>query len=134
MCLRITHDRPMVAREDMEVWKVLDSGSVPPYCHYRYRRGLNVPDVPARGIGYRGVEIGPGWLHAFQHRAWAVEEAGALNLTGWLGKDRVFTAVRMLIPRGSEYYIGNHHDICSSALYWPEEETADPNQEKIPEV
>lgn len=128
MCLRIMHDKPMVAREDMEVWKVLDSGSVPPYQNYRYRRGLNVPDVPARGIGYRGVEIGPGWLHAFRHRDWAVEEAEALNLTGWHGKDRVFTAVRMLIPRGSEYYIGRSHDICSSPLYWPEEGTAAPDK------
>lgn len=130
MCLRKKHDEPMVAREDIEVWKVLDSGSIAPHQAYRYRRGLNVPDVPSRGVGDTGAEIGPGWLHAFRYRDWAIGEAELLSLTSWYdndGKDRVFTAVRMLIPRGSKYYIGRDGDICSSALYWPEEGTAHPN-------
>ena len=37
---------------------------------------------------------------------------------------------RMLIPKGTMYYEGADDDICAERLYWPEEETADPNQIK----
>lgn len=138
MCLIKTHDEPRIAQNDIEVWKVLTPKGLSPFQGYQYHPGMNRParagtiPIPA---GQR--QIDGGYLHAFRDREKA---EGCTQLRSFQnvvkfrrGGNAVradfedYVVQRMLIPKGSVYYEGEDDDICSSALYWPEEGTAHPN-------
>ena len=136
MCLRKKHDEPRIARDDIEVWKVLTPKGLSPFQGYQYHPGMNKPSGP-KTVPAEQQEINGGYLHAFRDREKAEEYTKlqsyqkVVNLYG--GRPVVqcifeeYVVQRMLIPKGSVYYEGMDDDICSSALYWPEEGTAHPN-------
>ena len=140
MCLIKTHKEPRIARDDIEVWKVLTPKGLSPFQGYQYHPGMNKPacaktvPVPAEQ-----QEINGGYLHAFRSKEKAegytqlrsfkrVVNTG-VTITWENFED--YVVQRMLIPKGSVYYEGEDDDICSSALYWPEEGTAHPNPVEI---
>lgn len=125
MCLRKKHDEPRIARDDIEVWKVLTPKGLSPFQGYQYHPGMNKP-AGVKAVSAKQQYIDGGYLHAFRDREKAHE---------YTRKEGTFVRVdfedyvvrRMLIPKGSVYYEGMDDDICAERLYWPEEGTAHPN-------
>lgn len=146
MCLRKTHDEPKIAQNDIEVWKVLTPRGLSPFRGYQYHPGMNKPAcAKTMPVPAEQQEINGGYLHAYTSREKAEGYAllqsykNVVNLCG--GQHRLVTTIvqpafeeyvvqRMLIPKGSIYYVGDDGDICAECLYWPEEGTAHPNPVK----
>ena len=127
MCL-FTHDKkPRVATHDIPVWKFLCAdNSAPCFRYYVYRKGENRPEGADNGLfsGSRSAIRG-GWLHAFfidQESSAAHEIA---DMTTKMMNDRGYDAkvVKMYIPAGEQYYLGEDFDICAKCLVWPGDET-----------
>ena len=141
MCLITDRNIPLVAEEDIEVYKVMQvmtdkTGSpfgVPPYrTLYHYHPGKNQssehditmygnePIKTSSSGKYYGVEAG--YLHAYVNRY----AAGFLHaeLLVKSGGTTTIKIVKMTIPKGTKYFLGNDNDIASEVLVWnPEEQT-----------
>ena len=138
MCLIKTHKEPRIARDDIEVWKVLTPKGLSPFQGYQYHPGMNKPacaktvPVPAEQ-----QEINGGYLHAFRSKEkaeWYTQLQSYQKIVNLYGGRPVVQCIfeeyvvqRMLIPKGTVYYEGADDDICAERLYWPEEGTAHPN-------
>lgn len=145
MCLRKKHDEPRIARDDIEVWKVLTPKGLSPFQGYQYHPGMNKPSGPKTvPVPAEQREINGGYLHAFRDREKAEgytrlqSYQKVVNLYG--GQSAAaryifeeYVVRRMVIPKGSVYYEGMDDDICAERLYWPEEGTA-PNPIKTQEA
>jgi hypothetical protein len=136
MCLIKTHNEPRIAKNDIEVWKVLTPKGLSPFLGYQYHPGMNKPacakTIP---VPVEQQEINGGYLHAFRskEKAEGYTELHSYQKVLYMygGHYRRYPAVqyifeeyvvqRMLIPKGSMYYEGNDDDICAECLYWPEE-------------
>lgn len=136
MCLIKTHDKPKIAQNDIEVWKVLTPKGLSPFQGYQYHPGMNKPacakTIP---VPREQQEIDGGYLHAFRNKEKAEGYTMVQlykNAQYYIYED--YVVQRMLIPKGSIYYEGNDDDICAERLYWPEEGTAHPNPIKNWEV
>lgn len=138
MCLYKTHDKPKIAQNDIEVWKVLTPKGLSPFQGYQYHPGMNKPAVlKTKPVPVTQQEIDSGYLHAFRSKEKAEGYTKVqsyqkiVNLYG--GRPVVqrmfeeYVVQRMLIPKGTIYYEGANDDICAERLYWPEEGTAHPN-------
>lgn len=135
MCLKTHMKEPLIAKEDIKVYKVLLKYSdyhgtrenTAPFCSlYTYHKGLNVPIDKIFGVNLgpgtansTGV-YGDGWLHAFTSKSGAESYSKLYNQT---------KVVEMYIPKGATYFIGDIYDrslgryiktdeICASALIW----------------
>ena len=139
MCLTTKSISPSIAEEDIVVYKVL-------FHEYYRSKKFYAPDVTSYGDSYiykkglnkaRGKEticksisrsdhydIDKGFLHAFTNYDIAHKKAKYLNFVG--GYDyKIGTATfpdffvtKMIIPKGTEYYVGNNDDICAKILKW----------------
>ena len=101
------------AHKDIIVYKVLVKKFdkyCGPYQHsYIYHKGLNFPRHPSKKRFFESTAICEGgWLHAFttKDKACAVAE--------WSND----TIVKMVIPKGSRYILGECDEICTSCLRW----------------
>lgn len=110
MCLRIKkNSRKTLATKPMHVWKLLDSENLSPYQSMLYKCDTVVKARMCfeRNSWDNSVDptmIGRG-LHAYRTKKNAVESSGY--------GDKV---VRMTIPAGAHYYIGDDGDIVSDTL------------------
>lgn len=138
MCLYKTHDKPKIAQNDIEVWKVLTPKGLSPFQGYQYHPGMNKPAVlKTKPVPVTQQEIDSGYLHAFRSKEKAEgytqfqSHQHVLSPSGRTAAvQRMFeeyVVQRMLIPKGTIYYEGANDDICAERLYWPEEGTAHPN-------
>ena len=121
MCLIKTHTEIKTAEEDIPVYKVLRVDYIAPFCPwYRYRKGLNRPDSnPTEPELREAVESG--YLHAFTNKDSAkktVEKLKEKNSFYFLLECKV---VKMYVPKGSKYWLGNRNDIAATAFEWREE-------------
>ena len=143
MCLIKTHNEPRIAKNDIEVWKVLTPKGLSPFQGYQYHPGMNKPAcAKTLPVPREQPQINGGYLHAFRSKekaeGYTQLQSYQINLYG--GRASVqkiyeeYVVQRMLIPKGSVYYEGNDDDICAERLYWPEEGTAHPNPIKNWEV
>lgn len=136
MCLIKTHDKPKIAQNDIEVWKVLTPKGLSPFQGYQYHPGMNKPSCPKTiPVPVEQPQIDGGYLHAFRSKEKAEGYTMVQlyqNALHYIYEE--YVVQRMLIPKGSVYYEGNDDDICAERLYWPEEGTAHPNPVKNWEV
>ena len=123
MCLFTTRTTPIIAKEDITVYKLLnkvDGKYVSPYCYKLYRHGINKPyrdenwseeNSFARYLSSR-YKVERGGLHAFQ----VEDEAESVAKTLLDGPEVM--CFKMIIPKGSRYIPGQYSEICSDRLYW----------------
>ena len=143
MCLITDSNIPLVAEEDIEVYKVMEvmtdkKGSpfgVPPYRPlYRYHPGKNQSsEYDITMYGNKPIKTSPsglyymveaGYLHAYVdwHAATHLYTHTLLNSGGTLYS--ACKIVKMTVPKGTKYFLGNDNDIAAETLVWnPEEQT-----------
>ena len=135
MCLISKTNVPLIAEEDIVVYKVLmrkndkdyapvvsEDGEQP---HYIYKKGVNKARLK-EDVGYAWknlYRIGKGFLHAYTTEDIAEKNCNKWN--AWLGKSNLSArvkfhfVVKMIIPKGTEYFISNYyHEICAKQLLW----------------
>lgn len=138
MCLISNTNTPLIAEEDIVVYKILmrkngkDYAPVvsEDYCeqpHYIYKKGVNkarlkedVQEWTSINCYYR---IGKGFLHAYTTKD--IAEINCNRWNAWMGKNNLSTGgkyhfvVRMIIPKGTEYFNSVEGDeICAKQLIW----------------
>ena len=126
MCLYSKNKTPLVAEEDIHVWKVVTESYKGPYMgRYKYKKGLNrtrKAEDPTKLFG--GVwTYGKGWLHACTDLDSAY--LLAMNFSDmwlyqrqWDAKITLYI-IEMVIPKGSKYVKDNsglHY--CANKLEW----------------
>ena len=145
MCLYKTHNEPRIAQNDIEVWKMLTSEGLSPFQNYPYHPGMNKP-LKLKEIPLEQMHINDGYLHAYSDKETAesmmrthayfqqlhlvyqpYQIAGNNVVIDFEANTEAFEPVgymvqRMIIPKGTVYYLGYSGDICAECLYWPEEE------------
>lgn len=141
MCLYSLNIMPKVAEEDIEVYKVLklkangkyyapfmnDSR----YTSYTYHKGVNEPEklfdpkykyehAPYCCFGNIYYEVSRGWLHAYRREEDAKQYVRYNPPTGYeLAAGIKKVVVKMIIPKGSEYYVNfNGSEIAADKLVW----------------
>lgn len=62
--------------------------------------------------GHKMIEAG--FFHAFADEIVAFKEAEGLN--GWCGFSKKYKVFQAIIPKGTKYYKGLHHDICAKSI------------------
>ena len=62
--------------------------------------------------GHKMIEAG--FFHAFADARVALKEAEGLNR--WCGYSKKYKAFQAIIPKGTKYYKGLHHDICAKSI------------------
>lgn len=58
--------------------------------------------------------IGAGFFHAFADERAALKEVEDLNR--WYGYSKKYKVFQAIIPKGTKYYKGLHHDICAKSI------------------
>jgi hypothetical protein len=123
--------KPLVAEQDILVYKILRkiTNKTPHqlytfkqgYVHYRFgpqkfkfNFGKKHVYYPKPNPGLRAemkyiIEVRDG-LHAYQNKAEA-------TIRLWRSRTVIH---KMIIPKGSEYFIGDNGDIVATKLWWPE--------------
>lgn len=142
MCLITENNIPLAAEEDIEVYKVMEvmtdvTGSpfgVPPYRpFYSYHPGKNRPseyDTAMYGnkpsetsLSYKHYVVEAGYLHAYVKPGLAYALQNKLQIE-WDNDAPNFKVVKMTVPKGTKYFLGDHNDIAAETLVWnPEEQT-----------
>ena len=62
--------------------------------------------------GHKMIEAG--FFHAYADARVALKEAEELNR--WYGYDKKYKVFQAIIPKGTKYYKGSHHDICAKSI------------------
>ena len=148
MCLYTKQTKPLIAKKDIKVYKVLKAvfdktnDNIIYYTsalfYKRFHYGINTPNRPENfiekntfldinngdfflfGQGIK-TKIEGGWLHAFIGKL----DAKMLENFGFINYDDnscyyKFICAEMTIPKGAKYFIGIKGDICSDMLVWNE--------------
>ena len=141
MCLITDSNIPLVAKEDIEVYKVMEvmtdkMGSpfgVPPYRPlYHYHPGKNQSsEYDITMYGNKPVKTSPsgqyymveaGYLHAYDD--WYAASHLYTHMLLNSGGTATIKIVKMTVPKGTKYFLGNDNDIAAETLVWnPEEQT-----------
>lgn len=142
MCLYTYNTNPLVAQEDIPVFKVLlkiDGKFYAPLRYgvdyFQYGKGVNMPlptnkdyekyDNGGLSINFLDKkELSAGWLHSYRKEQDAVWMKNRIikNVTGFvpfLPKGSSVVIVRMTIPKDCHYYQSDDVlDYCSKVLMW----------------
>ena len=122
MCLKTHEVKPMIAIEDIPVWKVLKTDNHGYYQdEYVYHHGKNypsgVPDVES--IGFGKYAVGGGYLHAFSRR-WSHQRNSKVRKSWIRHTFKNAKIVKMYIPKGTWYYRSTDgYEVCAKCLVWP---------------
>lgn len=130
MCLKTYGLVPLIAKEDIKVYKVLniEYNSVtneeyyvaPFYNYYKYKKGRKHHPIRIVGEYYGPHEstiddnryLDRGWLHAYTLKS----DAKIYTYESKVGGRFV---AEMIIPKGAEYYISfDGSEICTDTLIW----------------
>lgn len=129
MCLVTNRETPLIAHTNLIVYKVLDENGCAPYwSEYQYYRGKVNRDEKNEEILKEDNKprycVFGGFLHAYTFKDQAENLARYFNERyyrydrDWL-EERKFSAVEMIVPAGTEYYLSyDGQQICSKALSW----------------
>lgn len=118
MCLITADKEPLIAEEDILVYKWLSFNKRAPFTGYKYHWGKNVAR-PCEESWHNAVTVNEdgkfcingGWLHAFNPKTCGEIDFSLFQKSG----ERI---EKMYIPKGTEYYIGERNDICAKVLEW----------------
>lgn len=129
MCLKTYGLVPLIAKEDIKVYKVLkiEYNSVtneeyyvaPFYNYYKYKKGRNCP-LRVEGEYYGPHEsiiddkgyLDRGWLHAYTVKS----DAKIYTYESKVGEKIV---AEMIIPKGAKYYVSfDGSEVCTDTLIW----------------
>ena len=131
MCLTTNQKKPLIARTDITVYKVLDdAGAAPYHSEYQYYRGKMHQDKKDEIIYDLSFskQIHGGYLHAYTTINDAEELAQCFNDgrfrydLDWMA-ERHFVVTEMRIPAGTPYYVSQDgKQICSKVLAWDYEQ------------
>ena len=148
MCLKANEGKK-IAEEDIVVYKILrkitdfDKNEVfyePPYQwgHFTYKQGINsagneLEQVNPRHDFLNGcyICVEGGFLHAYMEEPYALASR-SLNFDNQNSPNHYtleYNVYKMVIPKGTEYFIGSYHDICAKELLW--EDMSPCNKPKI---
>lgn len=96
------------AKKDIVVYKTICkfSNRAPYQDDYVYYKGLNFPKIQCKQKHFECTCITSGWLHAYRM-------SHISNFNPMFDEE-----VKMVIPKGARYIIGNNGDICTSCLRW----------------
>ena len=128
MCLTKIHKEIKTADRDIPVYKVLTEDNFAPYIgHYRYCRGLNTPYALPPSHSYHEDSIDAGYLHAYTDELVARHSMEQLKLWAYhhtpaLQDEETFKVVKMVVPKGEAYWLGDAYDIAATRLEWKENE------------
>ena len=136
MCLTKIHKEIKTADRDIPVYKVLTKDNFAPYIgHYRYCRGLNTPYALPPTNSYNEDSIDAGYLHAYTDELVARHTAESMQVmelfrrytaTDTEASEKVskrrFKVVKMVVPKGESYWLGDAYDIAATRLEWKENE------------
>ena len=119
MCLFSKHDIYTTGSDIMcyKIGEVSLNGITSPYKYFFFEFNKLYTDqepekVMKYGAGHKIIEAG--FFHAFTDKRAALKEAEDLNRGyGYSKKYKVFQAI---IPKGTKYYKGSHHDICTKSI------------------
>ena len=118
MCLVTKQTEPFTAKKSFVVWKVLTKWNQgpnrPSYYYMRGRNRAEQRDYEVRKDPFYTYVYG-GFLHAFISKSSAKNMAETFN---HMSKSDNFKVVRMHVPEGATFYVGNAGDICSDVLVW----------------
>ena len=136
MCL-IVKEGVKVAEEDIVVYKILSKCCdkeetmvtyEPPYQRgkgFKYKKGVNTTATELEGVFKRHDADGPytvvvfGFLHAFTDLGFALRyfKADFSNIYSFncIVEYHVY---KMVIPKGTRYFVGEQNDICARELRW----------------
>ena len=138
MCLISKTNTPLIAEEDIVVYKILMHKNGKDYApivsedgglqHYIYKKGVNKARLN-EDVGYAWnnlYRIGKGFLHAYTTEGIAEKNKDKWNL--WMCakhayyRERKFHfVVKMFIPKGVEYFLSDDgNEICAKQLLWEE--------------
>lgn len=126
MCLYTRQSSPITAEQDIIVYKVLEHvvtgiEGLSPFRSMIYYKGVLRQSSMTkatwdRSFPYPLYEISEG-LHA------CTTYGRAQELVDELVEDcyglEVFTIIKMIIPQGAHFYLGEQEDIVSDQLLWP---------------
>ena len=108
--------KPLVAKKDFKVYKILKN-KLTPWRGFHYEPGIHYyQDKKLKPIKIKSVfgyyfKIDEG-LHCFKDKESAIEYiSNYLNIT--------YRIVEMIIPKGSQYFIGKIGDIVTNNLIFP---------------
>lgn len=126
MCLTINHRNKKTATKPIPIYKILlhcDDGTISaPYrTYYDYKIGEIIEDVVAENIVKSGSirTVYSGFIHAFKTLTDAskVLEAYKKQYENNLKRLKATPCIyKAEIPKGSKYYEGDKHDICSKQI------------------
>lgn len=136
MCLTKIHKEIKTADRDIPVYKVLTEDNFAPYIgFYRYCRGLNTPVELPPSHSYHENDVDAGYLHAYTDELVARHTAESMQVmelfrrytaTGTESSEKVskrkFKVVKMVVPKGEAYWLGDAYDIAATRLEWKENE------------
>ena len=99
-----------------KVGKASRNGIIPPYELFFFEFDKLYTDqepekVMEYGAGHKIIEAG--FFHAFADARVALKEAKGLNRYYDCSKYKAFQAI---IPKGTKYYKGLHHDVCAKSI------------------
>jgi hypothetical protein len=126
MCLYSQQRSPLIAKQEISVYKILvvfqkDKIAISPYRNFMYGFNVVITDTAEECVKpapYDYFEITSGFLHSYLTKEAVLEEVKTLSsklkkssLQGYQLK--VYKAI---IPVGTSYYLGQRCDICSKSL------------------
>lgn len=99
-----------------KVGKVSRNGIISPYELFFFEFDKLYTDQKPEMIteceeGHKMIEAG--FFHAFADARVALKKAKGLNRCYYCSKYKAFQAI---IPKGTKYYKGSHHDICAKSI------------------
>lgn len=142
MCLYSYRKRPMYAKRDLLVYKIVQMrtlnglrGMRSPYTGYLLFRGLNESVERANKIYYFNQKymVSKGYIHAYTSKSAAEKELRHLE---WSRDEYNFAIKVAYIPKGTAYYLGEIEtmDICAKRMVILGNEKCVSAQKKIKEL
>jgi len=108
--------QPLVAKKNIEVWKILMNEGKSPYRHFKWEPGFHYYQdngkLPKNINGCWNIQIHAG-LHAF------VDEVTARKRRREMFYYHNKHIVKMTIPKGAKYFLGTNGDIVSTEMIYP---------------
>ena len=119
MCLFSKHDIYTTGSDIMcyKVGEVSLNGITSPYKYFFFEfNKLYTDQEPEKVMEYEAGHkiIEAGFFHAFADKRAALKEAEDLNR--WYGYSKKYKVFQAIIPKGTKYYKGSHHDICAKSI------------------
>lgn len=110
MCLITNNSKPLIAKKNIAVYKILDKDMYSIFYGYEYKLNqLNKTHINIEKAGHL-FKINSGF-HAYHNKIDVIDHFFKHHLN-----HSYYMICKAVIPKGSEYYIGDDRDIVSNQL------------------